>query len=367
MTPSGSSSFHADPPGDRTHSRQRSWGRMGAKQLARLCHNVGTSLHAGLDVVRVWETESQRGSTLQRLKMAEVHRRIAQGSSVAEALAATEGYIPSLVVEMAEVGERTGRIEQVFLRLGEHYDRLVKLQRDFLIGIAWPLFELTLGIVIIGVLILVLGLIGGPGEGESFSVLGLSGWSGLVIYSIIIVTIVTGIAGLIFGVRQGIISLDPLLRILMQLPFLGRHFQTLALSRLIWSLSMATDSDLDPRRAMELAIRTTQSSYYTSHIEGMKLIISRGGEMTDAFRQTGIYPSDFLDSLHTGEVTGNLSETLAILARDYEERAKNFYRMIAVVSGLLIFLLIAGIMIFMIFTLFFTFILNPIQTTLDSM
>lgn len=363
MSPVGSSSSPPPP----SNPARRSWGRMGAKQLARLCHSVGTSLHAGLDVVRVWETESQRGSALQRRMIAEVRDRIAKGSSIAEALAATDGYIPSLVVEMSEVGERTGRIEQVFLRLAEHYDRLVKLQRDFLIGIAWPLFELTLGIIIIGVLILVLGLIGGPGEGESFSVLGLSGWSGLAIYSTIIIMIVATIAGTIVGVRQGLINLDPLLRLIMQLPFLGRPVQTLSLSRLIWSLSMATDSDLDPRRAMELAIRTTQNSYYTSHIDGMKIVISRGGEMTDAFRQTGIYPDDFLDALQTGEMTGNLSETLAILARDYEERAKQFYRLLAVISGLVIFLMIAGVMIFMIFTLFFTFILNPIQNTLDSM
>ncbi len=69
MSPVGPSS---SPPSDRSNPARRSWGRMSAKQLARLCHSVGTSLHAGLDVVRVWETESQRGSALQRRRIAEV-------------------------------------------------------------------------------------------------------------------------------------------------------------------------------------------------------------------------------------------------------------------------------------------------------
>jgi len=350
------------------HSRRGlRFGRIGAKQLARLCHNVGSSLHAGVDIRRVWETESHRGSALQRRRMAVVRDRVADGDSVASALAATAGYFPPMVVEMVEVGERTGRLELVFLRLGEHYDRILKLQRDFLMGIAWPLFELTLGVLIIGVLILVLGLIGGDIDGQKLGVLGLSGWSGLLIYASIIGTIVAVIATGIFGVRQGLISVDPLFRLLMHVPGIGGGLRTLAMSRLTWSLAMATDSDIDPRRALELSIRTTQNTYYTRHIDGMKLVISRGGEMTAAFQQTHAFPDDFLDALHTGEVSGQISESMAVLAREYENRAKNFYRLLAVIAGLVVFLMVAAVMIFMIFTLFYTFILGPIQNTLDSM
>jgi type II secretory pathway component PulF len=115
---------------------------------------------------------------------------------------------------------------------------------------------------------------------------------------------------------------------------------------------MATDSDLPPDKSIELAVRSTQNSYYTDMIEQMRLTIRRGGEMYDAFRSTGRYPDDFLDTIQTGELSGRVSETLQTLSRDYDERAKMWYRGLSVACGLGVFLLVAIFMIVMIFQVF---------------
>ena len=59
---------------------RRSFGRISVRQLARVCHNVGTALHAGVDIRRVWETESRRGSARQRREMTEIRDRLGSGS-----------------------------------------------------------------------------------------------------------------------------------------------------------------------------------------------------------------------------------------------------------------------------------------------
>jgi type II secretory pathway component PulF len=332
--------------------------RIGTRHLSRLCHNVGTGLHAGVDIRRVWESESHRGPIRSRHHLAAVGERIAHGEGLAASLKASNGFFPSLLCEMVEVGERTGRLEQVFLRLSDHYSQVLKLRRDFLMGIAWPMLELCAAIGVIGLLIWLLGAIGAKGlDGEPMGVFGLSGAQGAMIFFGGVFAVALALAGLLYAFQSGTISPDPFLRLLLHVPGLGNGLRTIAMSRLIWSLAIASDSDLSPDKTVELATRSAQNSYYTDHLEQMQRTIRRGNEMHEAFRATNRYPDDFLDALQTGEITGRVSETMQVLAKDYEEKARLFYRTMAVVGGVLVFLLVAGIIIFMIFYLFFTMIM----------
>ncbi|MDP6467086.1 MAG: type II secretion system F family protein [Pirellulaceae bacterium] len=332
--------------------KKRLFGRIGNKALARVCHNVGGGLHAGVDIRRVLETESMRGSTRQRSEMARIRDQINGGDTLTGAMRAAGGYFPPLLIEMVEVGERTGRLERVFLKLGEHYDQLVKLKRNFLIGIAWPMIELFIAVLVIGLMIFILGMVTNGSEPPPITFFGLYGTRGLIIYSSIVAVIVAGIAGLIFAVKNELINIDPMIRLLMQVPGIGPGIKTLAISRMTWALAMATDTDIDPRKAIELSVRTTQNTYYTSQINTMQKVITRGGEMTDAFQQTNRFPDDFLDALQTGEVAGRISETMEIIAKEYEERAKLFYRMLTVAAGTLVFMVVGIVIIAMIFALF---------------
>jgi len=331
--------------------KNRLFGRIGNKALARVCHNVGGGLHAGVDIRRVFETESMRGSTRQRSEMARIRERINRGETLTTAMRGARGYFPPLLIEMVEVGERTGRLERVFFKLAEHYDQLVKMKRDFLIGIAWPMIELSISVLVIGLMILIIGMVHTGPEPPGITFFGLYGTRGLIIYSSIVAVIVASFAALIFAVKNELINIAPLIRLLMQMPGIGPGIKTLAISRMTWALAMATDTDIDPRKAIELSVRTTQNSYYTSQIESMKQVITQGGEMTDAFQQTNRYPDDFLDALQTGEIAGRISETMEIIAKEYEERAKLFYRMLTVAAGIIVFLVVAIVIFAVIFSI----------------
>ncbi len=326
--------------------------RIGLRTLAKMCHNVGTGLYAGIDIRRVWETEAARGGTRHRSTMSDIRDRVADGDSVTSAISQAGGYFPTLVKEMVDVGERTGRLDQVFVRLGEHYDNVLRMQRAFVAGIAWPVFELGLGLGVIGLFIFILGMIPSGPEGPPITFFGLYGVKGLSIYCSVLVAVIALFAVTMTGIRNGWFNLDPLMRGLTSLPGVGNGLKTIAMSRLTWSLSLATDSEIDAARAAELAVRTTQNSYYTSRIDRIKEVIRGGGEMREAFEAAGVFPGDFLDALHAGELSGRISESMQVLAKDYEDRTKLFYRGVAVAAGIAVFLLVAALIIFLIITLF---------------
>ena len=181
---------------------------------------------------------------------------------------------------------------------------------------------------------------------------GLHGPSGAALYFTFVAGLVALVAGLVFAVRNRWISIAPLTHLLTQAPVVGSGLKILALSRLTWSLAMANESGLDANRAIELSVRTTQNTYYTMYLEQMKNTIMHGGEMHAAFAGTGVYPQDFLDALQTGEIAGRISESMQVVAKDYEGRAKNYVKTFAVVAGLGVLVLIGVIIISMIFNLF---------------
>ena len=61
---------------------------------------------------------------------------------------------------MVEVGEQTGHLGEIFAQLAEHYENQVRLRRNFLSSITWPIIQLTIALAVIGLLIWIGGVIG---------------------------------------------------------------------------------------------------------------------------------------------------------------------------------------------------------------
>src|SRR6056297_1799695 len=105
--------------------------RINIRQAASMCQRLGTSLNAGLDLRQLLQREARHGRTRYGHQMAQVAERVERGATFAEALKASEDYFPRLVCELVDVGEQTGQLETVLLRLANHYQHLLDLRRMF--------------------------------------------------------------------------------------------------------------------------------------------------------------------------------------------------------------------------------------------
>jgi type II secretory pathway component PulF len=333
--------------------------RISTRSLAQLCRRLAVSLEAGVDVRRVWEKEAQSGGPAQRQHAAEVSRRINTGETLADAMSGSRGFYPSLVCEMVRVGEESGRMERVFLKLAEHYDHLLELRRTLLAGLALPLFELAAAIGIVGLLIIVTAMLG-------LDPFGL-GISGMPLFALYVTVVLMGIAAVtvpVIAVQRGWLGTAPL-AVAMKIPVIGGCLRMLALSRMAWSLAMAIDAGMEVQRSVRLALQSTQNPYYISHVDAANRTIERGGEINEALRGAGDYPAEFLDVLTTGELTGQVSESMVRLSEDYRRRVEGTLRILAVLGGvlalLMVALFIASLIIFM-----FMRVMMPYYQMLDE-
>lgn len=320
-------------------------GRIGMGKLAQLLRRLGASFHAGLDPRSTCEKEAGYGSAMHRSMMSRVSQTITDGGSLADGLTACGGYFPPLVCTLIDVGEKSGRLDEILRGLAEHYEHLLSLRRTFLIGIAWPAIQFFAAIGIVGLLIWVLGIVSSM-AGTQVDPLGfgLVGTSGLLVYLGFVATILGGVTVLVMGLLRGAFGPAPL-RLAMRLPVLGNCLRTAALSRLAWTLGLTLDSGMTARRSMELALRSTENAYYTSQMKVVDDALLQGQEFHEALRATGLFPDEFLQMLQTAEVSGTHGESLQRLADEYRQRAKTAAKALTIAASAAIWMLVLMFML----------------------
>ena len=332
--------------------------RMSLRKRAALCRRLATALTAGIDIRKVLAREAQQArNAAGRRRLEAVSSAIAQGESLTAALDATGDYFPLLFREMVEVGEQTGHLGEIFGQLAEHYENQVRLRRNFLGAITWPIIQLTIALGVVGLLIWLGGFIGqAAGAPIDFLGFGLVGDRGLAIYLAILAVAGALLFILILAASRGLIFIRPLQRAILRVPVLGPALQTLALSRLAWSMHLTMNAGMELRKSLRLSLRNTGSARYTDAADKIDATIAEGNSIYEAFYEAGCFPPDFLDSVEVGEHSGKLVESMAHLSRQYQEQARAALATLTMLAGFAVWGLVAILIICLIFRLAFFYI-----------
>src|SRR5580700_5128694 len=85
------------------------------------CRNLHHSIGAGLPLVRIFRQLGKSGPRRMRELAKEFETKLSAGTSLEDALEPYRKVFPPLFIEMAAVGEQTGRLEDTFRELEQYY------------------------------------------------------------------------------------------------------------------------------------------------------------------------------------------------------------------------------------------------------
>lgn len=342
--------------------------RISNKQLSDLCHRLGTSLAAGIDLRRTWQRETESARGFRKQEFSRVQEAIERGNDWGEALAKTQGVFPPLFVEMVKVGEQTGQTTEVLVRLSNHYRMRYELTRNLLSLLSWPLLQLSIAIGVVGLVIWVLGAIGSKNiDGTPMDALGIGlvGNRGVAIYSLLVLLTLGVIGAVVVAIRRGALWIRPVQRRLTATPGVGDAIQKLCLARMAWTLHLLLNVEMDIRKVVPLALRSTGNDFYIRHSQQAIKDIASGQPLHLALAHTGAFPSHFLDALLTAEETGQISESMARLSKHYEEEAEVAMKWIANLVGVAIWIAIGAFILLMAYQILNNLYLKPINDMLE--
>jgi type IV pilus assembly protein PilC len=113
--------------------------------IARFTRNLSTLLHAGVPILLALEITSDTidNAVISRA-VADVRGAVGRGESVARPLA-NHPVFPPMVVQMVGVGEETGMLDEMLMRIADFYDMEVEASTESLTAALEPLMIATLG------------------------------------------------------------------------------------------------------------------------------------------------------------------------------------------------------------------------------
>jgi type IV pilus assembly protein PilC len=153
-------------------------------------------------------------------------------------------------------------------------------------------------------------------------------------------------------IRGGVLWTRPLQKLIMRVPALSGALNTLALSRLTWSLSITLSAGMELRQALALSLRSTHTAHFVEQIDPIWRSIRGGSELHEAMTETGVFPRRIVDAIAVGERSGRLSETMELLSEQYQDEARAALTVLTRVAGMGVWIMVAGLIIFLIFRIF---------------
>ncbi len=124
--------------------------------LARFSRILSSLLKSGIPIVQALEVSSgSLGNTYYKELVDNSAQDVKVGKSLTEALGKDERLFPVLVVQMIEVGEESGTVQEILGQLAEHYEEEVDTILSNLSSVIEPLLLLVIGGVV-GVLAMAL-------------------------------------------------------------------------------------------------------------------------------------------------------------------------------------------------------------------
>src|SRR4051794_14170150 len=121
---------------------------LGKTAIARFTRTLGTLISAGvpiLDAINI--TKETAGNEVYARALLKVHDAIREGESMADPLRATK-VCDAIVVNMVDVGEETGDLDKMLIKIADNYDNDVDVLVSSLISILEPVMVVILGVIV---------------------------------------------------------------------------------------------------------------------------------------------------------------------------------------------------------------------------
>ncbi len=280
---------------------------------------------AGIPILRAFaglESSAEKPAMVEVLK--DVRASLDQGRDMATSLARHPKVFGPFYVAMVRVGEMTGRLTEVFLRLAEH----LEFERDVRARIKQALRYPTFVIIAMLIAMVIINLFVLPVFAKVFAgfntqlplitrgLLGFSNWT--ITWWPVVAALIAAAVVLVrayLNTPQGRYNWD---RRKLNLPIVGSIILKSTLARFARSFALSSQSGVPLVQALTVVAQTVDNAYIGARIEQMRDGIERGESISRCAAATGVFTPVVLQMMNVGEETGELDALLFEIAEMYE-------------------------------------------------
>jgi MSHA biogenesis protein MshG len=290
---------------------------------------IYTLLKAGIPIMRAL-TGLQESSANQAMKkvLGQLRESLDGGRELSLSMARHPTVFTGFYLAMVRVGEMTGRLEEVFLRLFDHMEFERFMREQVKSALRYPSFVIAAMVVAM----FVVNIFVIPQFAKVFAGFGaelplmtriLIGFSNFMVNSwpvligIIVLSAVSFRAWI--GTVDGRYTWD---RIKLRIPVAGKIVRKATLARFARSFSLASRSGVPIIQAMSTVANTVDNAYIADKVERMRDNIERGESLLRASISAEVFTPVVLQMIAVGEESGALDDMMDEIAGMYQSEVE---------------------------------------------
>jgi len=293
--------------------------------LMLFSRQMHTLLKSGVPIIRALAglQESSQNPTLAKV-VGEVRDGLESGRELSFSMRAHPKVFSSFMVNMVRVGEMTGRLDEVFLRLYDFFAFEKKMSDDIRAALRYPMFvmiALAAAMFIVNIFVI-------PAFAKMFAsfktelplmtrVLIATSDAFVAYWWLMLIGIVAAVVGfrLYTAAPKGRYAWDWLK---LKLPVVGGLIHKATLARFSRSFAISGKSGVPIVQGLAMVAEVVDNAYLESRILQMRDGIERGESILRTAVATGVFDPVVLQMVAVGEETGEIDDLMGEIADMYE-------------------------------------------------
>lgn len=303
--------------------------KVGHIDLLLFSRQLHTLLKAGVPIMRALAGLQESAiNPAMKAVIQDVRESLEGGRELSVALARHPRVFSPFYISMVRVGEATGLLEEIFLRLFEHLEFERFMREQVKSALRYPMFV----VLAMAAAIVVINLFVIPAFAKVFAGFG----SELPLMTRILLTtsdffvqwwpyMLVAVVGGAFAFRSWVGTTAGRYQwegIALRFPIAGKILHKAALARFARSFALGTRSGVPVMQALANSAMTVDNSYIARRIDAMRENVERGESVLRAAITTKIFTPVVLQMVAVGEESGALDDMMDEIGQMYQREVE---------------------------------------------
>jgi MSHA biogenesis protein MshG len=299
------------------------------QDLLLFSRQMYTLLKAGVPIMRALAglQESTSNPTFKAM-LQSIRENLDSGRPLSVALQRQGGVFSPFYIAMVYVGETTGMLEQIFLRLFHHMEFQQVMRNQVKSALRYPAFViLAMAIAIVVINLFVIPAFAKVYRGFNaelpFMTKMLIGFSDFMVAAWPF--LLAALVGAIFGFRAWVRTPEGRYRwdrFMLRVPIAGKIVLKATLARFARSFALAMRSGIPVVQGLSLVAQTVDNSVLSERVEKMREGVERGESVLRTAIAANIFTPVVLQMLMVGEESGALDDMMEEVADMYQREVE---------------------------------------------
>ncbi|WP_026882847.1 type II secretion system F family protein [Clostridium akagii] len=281
---------------------------------------------AGMGIVRALDILQEQTENPRLKKVISfVTDRVQKGESLSSSMKNYSEF-PDMLVNMIEVGEASGTLDEMMLRMATYYDKEYKQRQKIKQALTYPILVAVMAVVIVNVLVIKvlptfinMSLENGITKDQlplpTRIVMGFSDILTGYWYVALILIIFAYVLAKLYGKNKKNVNLD---KFKLKFPLLGKLYKKIITARFARTFGMLTSYGIPIIQSMEICSEIVGNTFIRDILLSTKGEIEKGASLGETLESRDIFPVMLIQMIKIGEESGTMDSVLGKTAEFYD-------------------------------------------------